>query len=136
MKSAGAQENLHVLLVDDEPLLLQMMRIYLQRLGYSVITSGSTDEAAALAGAGLDHFAIAVIDASMDGMSMQELALRLLEANPSLRVLAASGYPVDMSALEAAAPGRVGFLHKPFPPEMLAATIRSMLAAETEKEGL
>jgi DNA-binding NtrC family response regulator len=136
MKGAESQGNHSVLLVDDEPLLLQMMRVYLQRLGYSVITSGSTDQAAALSSAGPDHFAIAVIDASMGGMSMQELALHLLQANPSLRVLAASGYPVDMSALEAAAPGRVGFLHKPFPPEMLAATIRSMLAAETEQEEL
>src|SRR5579862_3835184 len=99
MKSAGSQANIRVLLVDDEPLLLQMMRVYLERLGYSVTTSGSTDEAAALASAGPHQFGIVVIDASMDGMSMQELALRLLHANPALRVLAASGYPVDMGSL-------------------------------------
>jgi CheY-like chemotaxis protein len=46
--------------------------------------------------------------------------------------LTASGYPVDITALEAAAPGRVAFLHKPFTPEMLAAAIRRMLAAQEE----
>ena len=57
----------------------------------------------------------------------------MLNASPFLRVLTSSGYPVDISALEAAAPGRVAFLHKPFTPEMLAATIRRMLAAQEER---
>jgi DNA-binding NtrC family response regulator len=68
----------------------------------------------------------------MQGLSMTELATRMLKANASLRVLTASGYPVDITALEAAAPGRVEFLHKPFTPEMLAAAIRRMLAAQEE----
>jgi FixJ family two-component response regulator len=64
---------------------------------------------------------------------MEELALQMLDANPSLRVIAASGYPVDMSRLETAAPGRVAFLHKPFTPEMLADSVRRMLASEEEE---
>ncbi len=66
------------------------------------------------------------------GMSMEELASRMLSLNLKLCVVAASGYPVDMTFLEAAAPGRVLFLHKPFTPEMLAATVRRMLAAQEE----
>jgi FixJ family two-component response regulator len=75
-------------------------------------------------------YAIAVLDATMAGMTMEDLAIRLLGANPSLCVVAASGYPVDTTSLEAGAPGRVSFLHKPFTPEMLAATVRRMLAAQ------
>jgi len=70
----------------------------------------------------------------MAGLSMEELALKMLQVNPSLRVLATSGYPVDMSRLETAAPGRVAFLHKPFTPEMLAESVRGMLAAQEQKE--
>ncbi|SPE35367.1 Response regulator receiver protein (fragment) [Candidatus Sulfopaludibacter sp. SbA3] len=77
-------------------------------------------------------FACAVLDASMAGLSMRELALKLLAANPTLRVLAASGYPVDMTDVQAQAPGRVDFLHKPFTPEMLAAAVRRMLAPQEE----
>ena len=47
-------------------------------------------------------------------------------------MIAASGYPVDMSEVEAAAPGRVAFLPKPFTPEMLVAVVRRMLAPEEE----
>jgi DNA-binding NtrC family response regulator len=119
-----------ILIVDDEPALLKMMSMYLGRLGYSVAEANSTDQAWRQAAAAPTAFAVAVIDATMAGMSMEELATRLLGANPALRVLAASGYPVDMTSLEATAPGRVAFLQKPFTPEMLAAAVRRMLAAQ------
>ena len=123
-----------ILLVDDEPPLLKMMSIYLQRRGYSVGTSTTTAQASALIDAEPLSYAVAVLDATMAGLSMEELALKMLQANPSLRVLATSGYPVDMSRLETAAPGRVAFLHKPFTPEMLAESVRGMLAAQEKKE--
>jgi DNA-binding NtrC family response regulator len=78
-------------------------------------------------------YAIAVLDGSMPGLSMEDLALKMLRANPSLCVVAASGYSVDTSAMDAVAPGRVAVLPKPFTPEMLAATVRRMLAAQKEK---
>jgi DNA-binding NtrC family response regulator len=124
----------HVLLVDDEPPLLKMMSIYLQRQGYTVTAAGTTEQASSLADAEPLAFSVAVLDATMAGMTMEELAVKLLNLNPAMRVLAASGYPVDMSGLEAAAPGRVAFLHKPFTPEMLAASVRRLLAAEEEKD--
>jgi len=120
----------NILIVDDEPALLKMMNMYLGRLGYSVTTATTTEQAWKSAETASEPFAVAVIDATMEGMSMEELAKRLLRTSPALRVIAASGYPVDMTSLESAAPGRVAFLHKPFTPEMLAAAVRRMLAAQ------
>ena len=122
-----------ILIVDDEPPLLRMMSLYLGRLGYTVTAADSTDGAWALVEADPAAFALAVLDGSMPGMSMQELASRMLNANPSLCVLSASGYPVDIGALAAQAPGRVAFLLKPFAPKALAGAVRRLLAAE-EKE--
>lgn len=127
-------ETGRILLVDDEPALLKMMSVYLGRRGYSVSTSSTTGQASAMIEGEPLSYAVAVLDATMDGMSMEELALKLLQANPSLRVLGTSGYPVDMSRLEAAAPGRVAFLHKPFSPAMLVESIRGMLAAQTKEK--
>jgi CheY-like chemotaxis protein len=121
-----------ILIVDDEPPLLRMMSLYLGRLGYSATTADSTGKAWSLVEADPGAFAAAVLDGSMAGMSMEELARRLLDANPALRVLAYSGYPVDMTALEAVAPGRVAFLLKPFTPEMLAEAMRRLLAAQEQ----
>jgi two-component system, cell cycle sensor histidine kinase and response regulator CckA len=122
-----------ILIVDDEPPLLKMMSAYLGRLGYPVTAVNTTEKAWAAVQAAPADFAVAVLDASMPGMSTEDLALRILAANSSVRVIAASGYPVDMSAMEAAAPGRVMFLHKPFVPEMLAAAVRRMLGSQEEK---
>ena len=127
-------ENGRILLVDDEPALLKMMSVYLQRRGYAVSTSPTTDQASAMIDAEPLTYSIAVLDATMAGLSMEDLALKMLQANPSLRIITASGYPVDMHRLEGAAPGRVSFLHKPFTPEMLAESVRRMLAAEKESE--
>ena len=119
-------------MVDDEPPLLRMLSLYLGRLGYPVTAAATTDDAWMLVEADPAAFALAVLDGSMSGMSMHDLALRLLRANPALRVLAASGYPIDMTALSRAAPGRVDFLQKPFTPEMLATAIRGMIGTQEE----
>jgi two-component system, cell cycle sensor histidine kinase and response regulator CckA len=121
-----------VLIVDDEPPLLKMMSMYLTRRGYSVVNADTTDRAWAVADKAEPPFSVAVLDASMAGIGMQDLALRMLAATPALRVIVTSGYPVDIAAMEAAAPGRVMFLPKPFSPEMLASAVRRMLAGEEE----
>jgi DNA-binding NtrC family response regulator len=121
-----------ILLVDDDPSLLKMMGVYLGRLGYSVTLANSTEKAWAEVEAAPSGYDIAVLDGSMPGLSMEDLALKILRANPSLCVVAASGYAMDTSAVEAAAPGRVAVLQKPFAPEMLAAAVRRMLAAQEE----
>ena len=132
MGNSGTRGQTRILLVDDEPSLLKMMSVYLARRGYAVSTMSTTEQASALVDAEPLAFSVAVLDATMGGLGMETLAQKLLGLNPSLRVVAASGYPVDMSVLETAAPGRVTFLHKPFTPEMLAETVRRMLAAEEE----
>ena len=133
--AAGSGERPHILIVDDEPPLLKVMSLYLRRLGYSVTALDRAEQAAALTDADLERFDMAVLDATLDGIGMEKLALRMLNANAALRVLAASGYPVDVSALEAVAPGRVAFLLKPFTTEMLAACLRRMIAPD-KKEGV
>ena len=121
-----------VLLVDDEKPLLKMMSLYLERLGYEARTAESADLAWTAVRHSGGQFAAAVLDASMDGLSLEDLAGNLLAANPRLCVIVASGYPVDMSALEAKAPGRVLFLHKPFSAGILAATLRRMIGSQEE----
>jgi two-component system, cell cycle sensor histidine kinase and response regulator CckA len=123
------QASGQILIVDDEPALLRMMSVYLGRLGYRVNAVSTTAKAWAEVQASPADIAVAVLDASMPGLGMEELALKILEANSSVRVIAASGYPVDMGVIEAAAPGRVMFLHKPFAPEMLVEAVRRMLDA-------
>ena len=58
-KAAG-----RILIVDDEPILLKMMNVYLGRLGYTVVTASSTEKAWAEVQAAPHAFAVAVLDAT------------------------------------------------------------------------
>src|SRR4051794_24092918 len=119
-----------ILIVDDEPSLLKMMGLYLTRKGFSVTSLDSTDRAWELMEPSSADFHAAVLDASVAGLSAEELGLRLLAANSSLCVIMASGYPVNMTRLEEAGPGRVEFIQKPFTPEMLGGTLRRMIGSQ------
>lgn len=121
-----------ILIVDDEPPLLKIIGLYLTRVGYSVTQVDSADRAWAAVESSAGEYGAAVIDATMRGMNTQDLAGRLLAANPSACVVLASGYPVDMSAMEAAAPGRVSFVQKPFTADTLIRTLRRLLGPEEE----
>src|ERR1039458_3958434 len=121
-----------ILIVDDEPSLLKMLSLYLGRLGYAVVTAGSTEEAWAEVEAAPRAFALVVLDATMIGIRMEDLAARILAADPRVCVIAAGGDAVDIATLRAAAPGRVMFLPKPFTPEMLGSTVRRLIATQEE----
>ena len=119
-----------ILIVDDEPILLKMLKAYLGRLGHDVVAVSSTAKAWAAVEAAPGSFAVAVLDATLKGIAMEELASRMLTADPRLCVIAVSGYPVDISGLQAAAPGRVMFLQKPFTAEMLGNAVRRMIGTQ------
>ena len=121
-----------VLIMDDEPSLLRMMSVYLERLGYSVTRAANAAEAWAKVEAAAGDLDLVVLDCTVPGLSVEELALRILKSISSVRIIGASGYPVDMTALAAVAPGRVMFLQKPFSPEALAAAVRRMLGGQEE----
>jgi len=115
-----------ILIVDDDPSLLKLMSKFLERAGYQVTASRATEEAWFLMKACPSKFDAAVLDGTMSdtSMSANELALKMLGANPTLRVVVTSGYPIDLSDLQAVAPGRAAFVLKPFTPEMLVSAVK------------
>ena len=121
-----------ILIVDDEPPLLRMMSLYLGRQNYQVTVASSAAKARAELDQAPGEYAVVVLDATLTGASLAELSAEILRGNPRTGLLVASGYPVDMSAVLAEAPGRVDFLHKPFSPEMLAKAVRRLLASKEE----
>jgi two-component system cell cycle sensor histidine kinase/response regulator CckA len=116
-----------ILVVDDEQQLLKILTRYLARLGYGVVAAASTEEAWEHIQASPQGYALALIDATMPGMTAEELTTRILRANPSIRVIACSGYPITREEFASLDPDRVSFLHKPFSPDTLAAMVRGLI---------
>jgi two-component system response regulator FlrC len=108
-----------ILIVDDDAALLKVMNAYLCRLGYSVDACRGAEEALALVGADPSGYSLALVDLNMPGMGGQELAMRMLECHPSIRLVVVSGYPPGLSGVETVAGGRVTYLQKPFAPKEL-----------------
>lgn len=122
-----------ILIVDDEGALLKLMSVYLRRRGYAVTAANTMAKAWEHVKRQPGRYAVVVLDAGMAETGIDDLALQLLASHPRLRVVVNSGYPVDVSVLRQAAPGRVEFLHKPFSPDMLVTSLRRMLGPQ-EKE--
>jgi len=117
-----------VLVVDDEPEVLELAGEILKRVGYSVLEAA--DGAAALEVARLHEGEIhlLVTDMVMPGMSGRDLAARLRALRIALPVLYISGYVQDATARAALAGEHSAFVAKPFTPELLTDRVRELLA--------
>ena len=116
-----------ILIVDDEPPLLKLMQAYLERLGYDVTSCPNAAQALAQFQSANVNFALVVADLSLPDMSGDEMALRMAEMNPTLKVLLCSGYPFDIESLPEGVKRRSSALQKPFLPNMLAQEVEALL---------
>ena len=114
-----------ILLVEDEPQLVNLIKRYLGRVGYEVDLASSTEDAAARIGVHPGGYQVVLADLSMAGV---EGVAAMLAADPGLRVALTSGYPFDTGAMDPADAARTAFLHKPFTSEMLLQTVQDLLA--------
>ncbi len=121
----GAGER--VLVVEDEPVLRELMGRLVAELGYRATTA--VDGAAALALVERDglHPDLLLTDVVMPGMSGRTLAERLAPLVPGLKVLYASGYTDNTIIHHGVLDAGVAFLQKPFTTSDLAAKIREVL---------
>jgi two-component system, cell cycle sensor histidine kinase and response regulator CckA len=118
-----------VMLVEDEPTLLQMSKTMLERLGYTVLTAGTPNEAIRLAGEYSGQIHLLATDVIMPEMNGRELSLRLMESRPEMKCLFMSGYTANIIANQGMLKERVSFIQKPFSKAELATKIRDALAS-------
>ena len=118
---------LKILLVEDEPPLLQLIDKYLQRLGFEVETYLKSFEALRNFEAEPDRYGMVIADLGMPDMPGDALLTRMLAIRPDLRILVCSGSPFFIENLPPSLQQQVAFLQKPFMPKMLADAVRNLL---------
>ncbi|HTC32059.1 MAG TPA: response regulator [Bryobacteraceae bacterium] len=119
-----------ILLVEDEPPLLQLIEKYLQRLGFEVETHLKSFEALRSFEAAPDRFSLVIADLGMPDMPGDTLLTRMLEIRPELRILVCSGSPFFIENLPDSLHRQVAFLQKPFMPKMLADAVQQLMAQQ------
>ncbi len=116
-----------IMIVEDEPLIRELMVTMLEPLGYRIIAASGPVEAIGLARDGIGRIDLLVSDMVLPEMNGRELADRILGIKRGVRVLYISGYVDgvfgDKGVLE---PG-MHFLAKPFTLEELTSKIREVL---------
>jgi PAS domain S-box-containing protein len=130
--SARHRRSGRILLVEDEERLRGIAQRVLARAGFEVTASAGPDEAILAAESMTEPIDLLVTDVVMPDMRGTELAHRLRNRQPRLRVLLVSGYAQEIVE------GRdrsLPFLAKPFTKEtLLTAVDRAMVADEDEPD--
>jgi CheY-like chemotaxis protein len=116
-----------VLVVDDEPAVRLLVERVLIDAGYQVISAMSGPEALELLerGGAVD---LLLADLRMPVMSGTQLALKVMQLRPEVRVLLMAAYPSE-------GPFDWRLITKPFPPEALEAEIRRALDGPSARAG-
>ena len=110
-----------LLIVDDEPTLLQLLKRYLERYDYQVDTADSAESALSAFDLDPQRFDIVITDLTLPGLNGAELLERMRAKNPTLPGIISSGYPYEPQLKD------VAFVQKPFLPQMLAEQIAKSL---------
>ena len=117
-----------ILLVEDEPTILNMTTTMLQRLGYTVLAGGTPSEAVHLAGEHSGEIDLVLTDVIMPEMNGRMLTETLMVNRPGLKCIFMSGYTANVISQHGVLDDGVDFIQKPFTKRELAAKIRQALS--------
>jgi CheY-like chemotaxis protein len=122
-----------VLLAEDNPMVRDVAARILRDAGHTLLLACDGQEGLELAAKHTGTIDLLVTDLVMGRMGGIELAKRLAEARPELRILFISGFAWDNS-LPAIDPARgIDFLQKPFAPDALTEAVRRLMEAPTQR---
>ncbi len=116
-----------VLFIDDEPLLADMGKAMLERLGYTVTVRKSSLEALEAFRAQPDKFDIVITDQTMPEMTGAHMAKEILLIRSDIPIILCTGYSTSISEKKAKEIGIKEFALKPLIKKDIAILIRKVL---------
>ena len=116
--------NERILLVDDEPNLVEAMRLILEKLGYAVTAYSSSTQALDAFEANPARFDLVLSDVTMPRMTGTELAARILDVRPDVPIVLSTGHRDLLSPQAAKQLGIAEVIVKPCGRAELDRTIR------------
>jgi len=132
-KKAAAGGTETILLVEDEPSILRMIKMMLKRKGYSVLSAATPAEAVEKAKNHSGAIDLLMTDVIMPEMHGQSLAEKITDIYPDIRLLFMSGYTADVIAHHGILDEGVAFIQKPFSMADLAEKLREVLETASDK---
>lgn len=115
--------------MEDELTLLNINKIILTKLGYSVLAANSGSMAIRLASEHSSKIHLLVTDVVMPEMNGRDLAEKLQTMYPQLKCLYMSGYTANVIVSHGVLDTDLHFIQKPYNIETLALKLREVLEA-------
>ena len=119
-----------ILVVDDEPALLEVTGRILRKNGYTTLQARTYEQALSLAAS--RDFQLLLTDSMMPGMTGATLAELVTEMKPGTPVLHMSGYTAGVLDPERIRDGELPFVQKPFTAATLLERVRSVLKSHQD----
>ncbi|MBI3579692.1 MAG: response regulator [Ignavibacteriales bacterium] len=116
-----------VLIVEDEPSLLDLLRSLLTKKGYKVLTAKNGIEAVNSYRRHHNKIQLVLMDIGLPRLDGWESLKRMKEINPEVLVVLASGYLTPDIEESAKNQGAEVFISKPYMPEKVLLTVREVL---------
>ena len=117
--------HLHVLIVDDEPDILMLLRLALQTAGHEI--TEASDGRAAIARLHEHHFDLVLLDAMMPVMDGWAALERMRELDEQPPVIMVSAKTAETDRNRAFSLGAADYVTKPFEPAHLLETMDTVL---------
>lgn len=124
-----------ILVVDDEPVVLDVAKPALTRAGFHVLTAGSGAQALAICREYPEQIDLALLDLAMPGMNGPELQVCLRNEFPGIAVLFMSGYPYEEMENLGVKGAPKDFIPKPFTAAALVARLQEALEGSRSSGG-
>jgi len=119
------KETPRVLIIDDDPAILDSCGQVLRREGYAV--QEARDGRGGLALFNAESFHLVLLDLKLPGMDGLEVLRRIKDISPETAVIIITGYASIETAVEAVKLGAFDYLSKPFTPEEFRVATRRAL---------
>jgi len=123
--TSGGDE--YILLVEDEKILLNIVKKMLERLGYRVVPRSNGREALEAFKADPNAFDVVITDLTMPGMTGIQLARELIKTEPEIPIIICTGFNEGINREHLRNLGMQGFIMKPYSSEKLNHAIRDIL---------
>ncbi|HJX04092.1 MAG TPA: response regulator [Dehalococcoidia bacterium] len=119
--------NKPILIVDDEPIVRESIRDWLQDAGYTVETAESGEEALRMMES--QDYGVVVMDVRLPGRTGISVLGDIKATKPQIKSIVITAYPSEELSREARKYGAVDYLIKPVNPDDLEKLIRETLSS-------
>jgi CheY-like chemotaxis protein len=131
---AGLIRQTTILLVEDEEMVRGLMREVLEKEGYEVLSCGHPKDGIEMSRRHAGQIDLLLTDVVMPGMNGREMANRIRETLPDLRVVFMSGYTEHVLMHEGQVGTQFEYLQKPFTLRTLSQKLALVLGGPVQDQ--